>query len=444
MNLFKRIILTDTFNLNKNKEEAQQEFELPEWLPDNNKRAEHQQKLPIQVIIGNPPWSAGQRSSTDDNPNVDYPELEKRIRDTYAERSTATLKNSLYDTYKMAIRWATDRIDEQGIIAFVTNGSWIDGNVDSGIRACLAEEFSSIYVLHLRGNQRTQGERSRQEGGKVFGQGSRAPVAISIFVKNPDATHEECKIHYHDIGDYLTREQKLEALSNAVSVKGFSNWEAITPNKHYDWVDQRSDEFTEFYPIGTKEAKAGRADDAIFKLFSNGYKTSRDAYVYNFSRNACAENALRMTQDYLAALSELEADPEITAVVAARRHTSNIRWDRELENNLGRRRRTAFDISYIRETTYRPFVKTNCYVDYTFANCKYQQDLIFPDSLSENRVICVPGTSGKKSFSALMTNTMPDLGFNEACQCFPRYLKCIRLFRPQFRKVKIRFAVEIP
>ena len=418
---FEGIVLTDTFNLNKNKEEAQQEIDLPEWLPDNNERAERQQEFPIEVIIGNPPWSAGQRSSTDDNPNVDYPELEERVRDSYVKRSTATLRNSLYDTYKMAIRWATDRIGEQGVVAFVTNGSWIDGNVDSGIRACLAEEFSSIHVLHLRGNARTSGERRRAEGGNAFGSGSRAPVAITILVKNPNATHESCKIQYRDIGDYLTREQKLEALSNAVSITGVSDWEAITPNKHYDWVDQRSDAFTEFYPIGTKEAKAGRADNAIFKLFSSGYKTSRDAYIYNFSRNACAENALRMTQDYLAALSEMEANPGLTEDVAARRHASNIRWDRELENNLRRGRRSEFDMNYIRQTAYRPFVKTHCYADYTFANCKYQQDLIFPDGSIENRVICVPGIGGKKSFSALMTDTMPDLGFNEACQCFPRW-----------------------
>ena len=133
----------------------------------------------------------------------------------------------------MAIRWASDRIDEQGVIAFVTNGSWIDGNVDSGIRACLAEEFSSVHVLHLRGNQRTQGERSRREGGKVFGSGSRAPVAIMILVKNPNATHDGCKIQYHDIGDYLTREQKLEALREAVSIKGISDWQAIAPNTDY-------------------------------------------------------------------------------------------------------------------------------------------------------------------------------------------------------------------
>ena len=159
---FSGIVLTDTFNLNK-KGENPTLFGRA-WMPDNNARAERQQKLPIQVIVGNPPWSAGQRSAADENPNVEYPALEKRIRETYVEYSTTTNKNSLYDTYKMAIRWASDRINGQGIVAFVTNGSWIDGNVDAGVRACLAEEFSSIYVLHLRGNQRTSGGTLKARG----------------------------------------------------------------------------------------------------------------------------------------------------------------------------------------------------------------------------------------------------------------------------------------
>ena len=320
---FEGIILTDTFNLN-NKEEAQQELDLQEWLPDNNERAERQQELDIEVIVVIRRGRLDSGVSADDNPNVDYPELEKRVRDTYAERSTATLKNSPTDTYKMAIRWATDRIGEKGIIAFVTNGSWIDGNVDSGIRACLVKEFSSVHVLHLRGNARTSGERRRAESGNVFGGSSRAPVTLSILIKKPEATAEECKIPLPRYWRLSPREEKLKTLSQAVSIKGFNDWQAITPNKHYDWVDQRSDAFAEFYPIGTKEAKSGRAGDAIFKLFSSGYKTSRDAYIYNFSRNACAENALRMTQDYLAALSEMEANSGLTKNVAARRHTSNI------------------------------------------------------------------------------------------------------------------------
>ena len=321
----------------------------------------------------------------------------------------------------MAIRWASDRIDKQGVIAFVTNGSWIDGNVDSGIRACLAEEFSAVHVLHLRGNQRTQGERSRREGGKIFGSGSRAPVAITVLVKNPNAAHEGCKIQYHDIGDYLTREQKLEALQEAVSIKGFSDWQTITPNTDYDWVGQRSEVFTQFYPLGSQEARAGNADDAIFKIYSRGYATDRDAYIYNFSLDACVENAQRMTQDYLDALSDMEVNPELTADTASRQHDSNLSWDANLRNNLRRQITTEFDDNYIRKVLYRPFIATNCYADHTFVQRKYQMDRIFPNSSSENRVICVPGIGSQKPFSSLMTNTMPDLGFNEACQCFPRY-----------------------
>ena len=415
---FNGIVLTDTFNLNKRDDTT---LFPKEWLPDNNKRAERQQKLPIQVIVGNPPWSAGQRSASDDNPNVEYPALEERVRETYVEYSTMTNKNTLYDTYKMAIRWASDRIEKQGIIAYVTNGSWIDGNTDAGIRACLVEEFSSIHVLHLRGDARTSGARRQAEAGNVFGSGSRTPVAIAILVKNPNAKHEDCTIQYRDIGDYLTREEKLETLNEKELISGFSDWETITPDRHYDWIEQRSDVFADFYPMGTKEAKARRTDDAIFGLFSGGCKTGRDPYLYNFSRDVCAEKAKLMTQDYLNALSELEENPELTVDEVNRSHSTNIKWDDNLKSNLKQKKTTDFDEHYIRDVVYRPFVQTNCYANYIFVQRKYQMDLIFPDSTSENLVICVPGIGSKKPFSVLITNTMPDLGFNEACQCFPRY-----------------------
>ena len=415
---FNGIVLTDTFNLNK----AEDLTLFPrEWLPKNNERAERQQKLPIQVIVGNPPWSAGQKKATDDNPNVDYPELENRIEETYAEHSTATNKRHLYDTYKMAIRWASDRIQEQGVIAFVTNGSWIDGNVDSGIRACLAEEFSSIHVLHLRGNQRTQGERSRREGGKVFGSGSRAPVAITLLVKNPNATHKGCKIQYRDIGDYLTREQKLEALQGSLSIKGFSDWQLIVPDRHHDWIDQRSEAFAQFYPMGSKEAKAGKTDDAMFRLYSLGLLTSRDPYIYNFSHEACAENARRMTQDYLDALSDLKENPKLTVDEAMSQHNSNIKWTGNLVDNLKQRKKTKFSGDYIRRVIYRPFVAANCYTNYIFIHRKHQMDQIFPNGSSENRVICATGIGSKILFSAFMTDALPDLELISKGQCFPRW-----------------------
>ena len=413
---FDGIVLTDTFNLNTGRTPSQKT-----WLPDNDERAKNQQRFPIQVIVGNPPWSAGQQSATDDNPNVEYLALEKRIEETYAERSTVTNKRHLYDTYKMAIRWASDRIDEQGVIAFVTNGSWIDGNADAGIRACLAEEFNSAYVLNLRGDARTSGERRRSEGGNVFGIGSRSPVAITILVKNPNATHDGCKIQYRDIGNYLTREEKLDSLSEAVSIEGFSNWQTITPNKHHDWIDQRSDAFAQFYPLGSENAKAGRTDDAMLGLYSLGLVTSRDAYIYNFSRDTCAENALLMTQDYLAAFSELEQNPELTVEEASRRYAKNLKWAGNLKDNLKQRKTTEFKTDYIRKVVYRPFIATNCYANYVFIHRKHQMDRIFPDVFSENRVICVPGTGSKKAFSTLMINRIPDYQLIFNGQCFPRW-----------------------
>ena len=415
---FDGIALTDTFNLHT----ARTGFPKV-WLPDNSARVERQQKAPIQVVVGNPPWSAGQRSSADDNPNVAYPEMERRIAETYAARSKATLKNSLYDSYKMAVRWASDRIGERGVVAFVTNGSWIDGNVDSGVRACLAEEFTTIYVLNLRGNQRTQGERSRREGGKIFGQGSRAPVAITVLVRDPGAKHDGCRILYRDVGDGLTREDKLARLRDWGSIAGVDDWQEIAPDRHHDWIGQRSEAFQSLYPVGSKDAKAGRTDEAVFALFSRGLATSRDAYIYNFSRQACADNARRMVDDYMDAVREWEAAgngaPDPDAI--AHRHSSHVRWDRELKNNLKRRRKIGFRSDNIGEVQYRPFVKQHCYIEYVLVNNKYRMDRIFPIGLHENRVICVTGLGSTKPFSALIVDTMPDLELISKGQCFPRY-----------------------
>ena len=419
---FNGIILSDTFNLNRQTETAQRVIPTSDFLPANNERAEQQQDLPIQVIIGNPPWSGKQKNAADDNPNVRYPALEERIEETYAIQSTAVAKNSLYDTYKLAIRWASDRIQRQGIIAFVTNGSWIDGNADAGVRACLVEEFNSIYVLHLRGDAYTSGERRRSEGGNVFGSGSRTPVAITILIKNPNAAHNGCRIFYQDIGDYLSREDKLEKLHEARSISGFNDWQEITPDKYHDWINQRNEAFVDFYPLGTPNTRAGKADEAIFKLYSLGLSTGRDIYIHNFSREVCAENARKMTEHYLAVLFDIEENPKLTAEEAVAAHSSTFKWDRELIKKLERKVRPKFKEQYIRTTIYRPFVAMNCYADYTFIYMKFQVDRIFPDSASVNRAICVPGKGSNKPFSVLMTATMPDLNINEAStQCFPRY-----------------------
>ena len=232
---FQGICLTDTFQM------VDQERDLiAELLPDNSERRTRQKRIEITGIVGNPPYSAGQKSANDNAANVAYPKLDDRIRDTYARHSTAANKNALYDSYIRAFRWATDRIGEAGVVAFVTNAGWIDGNATDGLRKCLAEDFSDIYVFHLRGNARTSGELRRRERGNVFGEGSRAPIAISVLVKNPDAGYRG-RIHFHDIGDYLDREQKLSSIRAFGSIDAITRsqgWRHIVPDENHDWLDQ--------------------------------------------------------------------------------------------------------------------------------------------------------------------------------------------------------------
>ena len=414
---FDGICLTDTFALNENDDELEALF------PDNSERRRRQRNLDIRVIVGNPPWSVGQRSTADKNPNASYPRLEGRVAETYAVRSRATLKRSLYNSYRMAIRWAADRIGDRGVVAFVTSGTWISGNVDSGLRACLAEEFDSVYVLNLRGNARTSGDFRRAEGGNAFDSGSREPVAISVLVRNPDAAHQGCRILYRDVGDYLSGDRKLEMLREWGSIGNIDDWQEIEPNHHHDWIGQRDEAFEELYPLGSKQAKAGRADDAIFGLFSNGYKTGRDAYVYSFSRDDCGDNARKMVQDYLDALrdwSECGRDLEqLDAIVEF--HSSHIRWDDKLKNQLQRQLPAEFSERHIRRVVYRPFVSQLLYADTTFSQRPALTGEIFPADGHENRVICVPGVGSTRPFSALMVDCMPDLHFVAFGQCFPLY-----------------------
>ena len=247
-------------------------------------------------------------------------------------------------------------------------------------------------------------------------------MAITILVKNPNAAHDGCRIHYRDIGDYLSREKKLEALHKAGSISSLTDWQVIDPDRHNDWTGLRSDVFAQFYAMGSKNVKAKLADTAIFGLYSLGLLTTRDAYIYNFSQYACNKNAQRMTENYRAAISEIEANPGLSVEAAAHRHSSNLKWAGNLKDNLKQRKTTEFEQGYIRKVAYRPFVAMNCYCDYIFIHRKHQMHKIFPESSSENRVIGVPGIGSKNQFSVLITDKMTDINLNESsAQCFPRY-----------------------
>jgi predicted helicase len=418
---FEGICLTDTFQM------YEKEDLLSALMVDNSARRKRQKKLDIRVIMGNPPYSAKQESANDNNQNVAYPALDERISETYAARSTATLQNHLYDSYIRGIRWASDRIGKSGIIGFVTNAGWIDGRAADGLRKCLVDEFSSIYIFHLRGNQRTSGEQSRKEGGKIFGSGSRAPIAISLLVKNPQASAQG-QIHFHDIGDYLATEQKLGIISDFRSLLGVTaanGWTAIQPDDRGDWLKQRDAGFEKHIVMGDKKTD----QPVIFENYSSGVKTQRDAWCYNASRSQLEFNIRRTIDFYNSELKGLNAthpDCERTArEQAVEVYLSNdptrISWTRGLRADVIKNKPVEFRTNASASCLYRPFTKQWLYFDRRLNEIVAQMPKIFPVSQARNFAIAVTG-NGATDFSSLLVNEVHDLQVLFNGQCFPLYL----------------------
>ena len=412
---FTGLALTDTFDMVDRKDE------IAGVMPENSEIRERQMKADIMAIISNPPWRQKQGSENDDARNQSYPKLDQRIDDTYANFSVATNKNSLYDSYILAIRWASDRIGERGVIGFVTNAGWLEGIAMDGMRKCLAREFSSVYVLNLRGQARTQGERRRKEGGNVFGSGSRAPVSVLLLVKNPERTG--CTIRYHDIGDYLSREEKLKKVKEFGGIQGV-DWEDIIPNDDYDWLNQREEGFGKFMALGNKK---NRSAETIFKMYSRGVATGRDAWCCNYSEIALRENIRRMIRFYHAERERLVqgntnggslTPAEVTRLVD--NDPTKISWTRALKNDLRRNKELNMEEGRISTSQYRPFTPAKLYFSRQLNEMVYQMPQIFPHAEVENRLICVQGKGATDTFSCLMVNDIPDLNYLKAgAQCFP-------------------------
>lgn len=420
---FEGICLTDTFQM------YEKEDLVDALLVDNSARRKRQKELDIRVIVGNPPYSIGQKSENDNADNLSYPTLDARIRDTYAERSNATLAKGLYDSYIRAIRWASDRIGNSGVIGFVTNGGWLDANTADGLRQCLAEEFSDIYVFHLRGNARTSGEQRRKEKDNVFGMGSRAPIAISLLVKNPRAKTGG-RICFHDVGDYLSREDKLSKVAAYGSIAGIQAadaWQSISPDSHGDWLRQRDESFGEFLALGDK--KGGGI--SLFNNYSQGVLTARDAWCYNASKSAVEMNMTRMIEFYNGEVARF--DKVYGAIDRKARggkvddfidtDAKRISWTSNLKQELVKGQTFSFEPSGLTPSLYRPFFKQWMYFNRRFNERVYQLPRIFPDATSENRVICVPASGGTVGFSVLMTNVTPGYKFigDGSTQAFPFY-----------------------
>ena len=403
------MVLADTFADTK-----QETIECKTDLSINQARLDKQRSSDIRIIIGNPPYSAGQENQNDDNQNDHYEELDARLAATYVAKTNSTLKGKLYDSYIRAYRWASDRIGDRGILGFVTNAGWIESNSADGMRKCLAEEFNSIYIYHLKGNQRTSGEESRKEGGKVFGEGCRAPIAIVLLVKNPE-DQTKGKIYFHAVDDYLSREDKLKNVAKNASVVNMT-FDTIIPDDHGDWLNQRDDSFHSFMRMDGKKTE----EKPIFANFSLGVVTSRDSWAYNSSAvvveqnisksinsyNREAKNCLAIGADYVISL-----DPK------------EMKWDRPQKRDVVKGITVPnFSKDRLFLSLYRPFFKQVLYFDRYWNNCVYQMPQLFPTAESPNILIAVSGT-GNKRFTCFASNHPMDLNALEAgSQCFPRYL----------------------
>ncbi|MBF7682596.1 DEAD/DEAH box helicase [Acinetobacter sp. B5B] len=402
---FEGICLTDTFEM------YEKEDLVSKVLVDNSARRKRQKNLDIRVIMGNPPYSAGQSSENDNNANVKYPFLDSRIEATYAKESKATLKNKLYDSYIRAIRWASDRIKDCGVIGFVTNGGYIDSNSADGLRKCLADEFSSLYFFHLRGNARTSGEQRRKEKDNVFGQGTRTPIVIAVLVKNPNAK-QHGQIYFHDIGDYLSRENKLEKISDLVSINGITEmggWTQITPDTHNDWLNQRDDSYSDYILIGDKNSDT---NPSIFYNYSQGLLTGRDAWVINYSKSNLISNIKNMIgfyNNHIELGTEFSNDPK------------KISWTANLKKRAENKKKIEFNEQNIVPVFYRPFSKHWMYFDKSLNERTSFMEAMFPKNTNINLGIVILGRGENKEFSTILVNSVSEYKTLYNSQSFPLY-----------------------
>ena len=382
-------------------------------LKKNNETLEKENKADIRVIIGNPPYSVGQDFQNDDNANEHYEVLDKRLQDTYLDKTDATLKGKLFDSYIRAYRWASDRIKDSGIIAFITNAGWLESTSANGMRKCITEEFNSIYIYNLRGGglRRKTREEIKKEGQNVFD--IKTEVAIVFLVKNPNSPNKG-KIYYHNISDYLKKEEKLKEISDFGSISNMT-WDEIIPDKHGDWVNQRDDSYQKFMRLDGKKTE----EACIFKNFSLGLFTSRDSWVVNSSKDLLTQNVTRLIDFYNSEVNRAKNEDNFSI----NNDPTKINWDRPQKRDV---KKGKYSDNIKKEriylSIYRPFVKQHVYFDRYWNGCVYQMPQLFPNRDSDNLVISLTGI-GNKKFYCLMTKHVTDLNLLDAgAQGFPRYI----------------------
>jgi predicted helicase len=415
---FGGVCLVDTFELYEGAQKS-----LPGLGGENTERVKKQQAGDVFVVIGNPPYNAAQINENDNNKNRKYPKLDKRVQETYAKASTATNRNTLSDPYVKAFRWATERIGDEGVVAFVTNNSFLDSIAFDGMRQHLANDFSSIYHINFKGNARTSGERRRKEGGNLFDDAIRVSVGITFLVKRKGHVGD-ANIYIYSVDDYLKAFDKLAYLTKTQHVNNVA-WQKINPNGKNLWLTEgMRDEWGSLLPLGTKEAKAGRGD-AIFEIYSAGAQTNRDTWAFNFDHDALSSNMRRMIDIYNIEVyrwthrgdSQVSLDDFVTS------DEKRIKWSSSLKEDLMRGQNATFAEDRIRRALYRPFTRQYLFFDPIMTHRQGQFPIIFPtpETEKENRVICTVHEV-QIPFSAQITNTIPALHYGgRQTQCFPLY-----------------------
>ena len=414
---FEGICLVDTFELAEDRQ-------LPLFALENTQRVESQKGTPMFVIIGNPPYNVGQVNENDNNKNRKYPTMDARVKDTYGKDSTATNKNALADPYVKAIRWASDRIGEEGVITFVTNNSLLDGVAFDGMRKHLADDFDAIYILDLSGNVRKNPKLSGKTH-NVFG--IQVGVSINFFIKKGANANSQAEIFYACVDEFWRKEDKYRYLDSKEHYRNIE-WKPITPDRRYTWLTEGLHaEFETFIPMGTKEAKTaeGEAVDVIFKHYSRGIETCRDAWAYNFNRNALTKNMSGMIDTYneQAFKWEQRVNRDATVDDFVVYDDKKISWSSSLKQKLKGKQFAEFGNTKIRQSLYRPFTKSNLYFDQVMNHRVGMFPSFFPMPATEtdNRVICVSGIGSNKPFHTLMSSLIPSLDILEKTQCFPFY-----------------------
>ncbi len=444
---FEGIVLTDTFNLTSHLQHDNTQLPLESGLNENSERTLRQSDKKMRIIVSNPPWSAGQKSEDDENRNTSHPELEGRIKETYVSNATATNKNSLYDSYVKALRWATDRISPEvgGVIGYIIPNSIIDGNTAAGVRATFAEEFSAAWIYNLRGNATTSGELRKKEGDNPFGSATKQGVSLIILVKKPDSS-EPFKVHYREVADYLKLGQKFSSLKETQAA-GLNpkDWRVIFPDKNHDWINQDQESFERLPELANKQGKSNKLDiikgkekrkdlqQVLAGLYSQGIKTNKDDWLYGFDETSLKGRLKRMLKYRENVRQELiransTGKDSIFKKLTTNTDLSKFKWvkkDRDkLKHDVKQKHKGPGEIMFsskiVREVHYRPFVKTYLYYDYNLITLTYRIPLIFPTGVSNNTAISHTGKGATISFSTLATDTTPDLELTSKGQIHPR------------------------